>query len=303
MTSVKLIGRMDMMIKSMTGFGRGEYGEDNISFTVDVRSVNHRYSDFSIRMPRMISGLEDKVREYASSQVGRGKVDIFINYDSFGQDVQIKLDTKLTKSYIECLNSIKSEFGIKDDISLSLLTRFSDIIKVEKVEKEEDELWSILKAALERAFGALSQMKEREGERLFNDITEKLRLIDRIVDDIDENARDLVCSYKDKLHDRILELTKGIALDENRFMTEIALMADKSSVDEEIVRLRSHIIEFDRTLNSKGTVGKKLDFIIQEMNRETNTIGSKGTEIDIINNVVSLKTEIEKIREQIQNIE
>lgn len=292
-----------MMIKSMTGFGRGEYGEDNINFTVDVRSVNHRYSDFSIRMPRMVSGLEDKVREYAASQVGRGKVDIFINYDSFGQDVQIKLDSNLTKSYIECLNTIKNEFDIKDDISLSQLTRFSDIIKVEKVEKEEDELWIILKSALEKAFDTLYQMKEREGERLYKDIRYKLGIIVGLVDEIDAKARDLVYAYKDKLQERILELTKGIALDESRLMTEVALMADKSSIDEEIVRLRSHVVEFQKTMYSQGTIGKKLDFIVQEMNREVNTIGSKGTEIDIINNVVNLKTEIEKIREQIQNIE
>lgn len=291
------------MVKSMTGFGRGEYGEDNINFMVDVRSVNHRYSDFSIRMPRIISGLEDKVREYASSQVGRGKVDIFINYDSFGQDVQIKLDSNLTKSYIECLNTIKNQFDIKDDISLSLLARFSDIIKVEKVEMEEDELWKILKAALEKAFSTLTQMKEREGERLCRDIKSKLKIIAEIVDEIDAKARDLVYVYKNKLHERILELTNGVALDESRLMTEVALMADKSSIDEEIVRLRSHIVEFEKTMCSQGTIGKKLDFIVQEMNREVNTIGSKGTEVDIINNVVNLKTEIEKIREQIQNIE
>lgn len=292
-----------MMIKSMTGFGRGEYGEDNISFTVDVRTVNHRYSDFSIRMPKTVSGLEEKVREYAASKIGRGKVDIFINYDSFGQDVEIKLDTNLTRSYIDCLNAIKDEFNIKDDINLSLLTRFSDIIKVEKVEKEEDELWRILKAALEKAFEALSQMKEREGQRLFTDIKNKLRYIKEIVDEIDAKDEGLVYAYMDKLRERILELSKGIPLDESRFMTEVALMADKSSIDEETVRLRSHISEFEKTMDSRGTVGKKLDFIIQEMNREVNTIGSKGTEIDIINNVVNLKTEIEKIREQIQNIE
>jgi len=292
-----------MMAYSMTGFGRGEYTEDNYSFIVDVRSVNHRYSDFSVRLPKSLLGLEDKIREYASSQIGRGKVDIFVNYDSFGQDVDIKIDTNLTKSYINCLKVIKDEFGINDDISLSLLTRFSDIFKVEKVEKEEDEIWNILKVALKMAFEELNNMKEREGQRLAEDIKIKLHDIRDIIDEIDNKADSIVKEYMVKLKERILELTQGVALDESRLMTEIAIMADKSSIDEEIVRLRSHVAEFEKTLDSKSSIGRKLDFIVQEMNREVNTIGSKATDIDIINNVVNLKTQIEKIREQIQNIE
>lgn len=292
-----------MMANSMTGFGRGEYAEDNYSFIVDVRSVNHRYSDFSVRLPKSLLGLEDKVREYASSQIGRGKVDIFVNYDSFGQDVDIKIDTNLTKSYINCLKVIKDEFGINDDISLSLLTRFSDIFKVEKVEKEEDEIWNILKIALEKAFEELHNMKEREGYRLSEDIKIKLYDIRNIIDEIDDKADSVVEEYMAKLRERISELTQGVAVDESRLITEIAIMADKSSIDEEIVRLRSHVAEFEKTLDSQSSIGRKLDFIVQEMNREVNTIGSKATDIDIINNVVNLKTQIEKIREQIQNIE
>lgn len=291
------------MAKSMTGFGRGEYSEDNYSFTVDVRSVNHRYSDFSIRLPKSLLALEDKVREYASSQISRGKVDIFINYDSFGQDVDIKIDTNLAKSYIDGLKTIKDEFNINEDISLSLLTRFSDIFKVDKIEKEEEEIWNILKIALEKAFGALNNMKEREGQRLSEDIKLKLKDIRETVDDIDAKADSLAGEYMKKLRERIMELTQNIALDESRLMTEIAIIADKCSIDEEIVRLRSHITEFEKTLDSQSSIGRKLDFIVQEMNREANTIGSKATDIDIINNVVNLKTQIEKIREQIQNIE
>lgn len=291
------------MAKSMTGFGRGEYSEDNYSFTVDVRSVNHRYSDFSIRLPKSLLALEDKVREYASSQISRGKVDIFINYDSFGQDVDIKIDTNLAKSYIDGLKTIKDEFNINEDISLSLLTRFSDIFKVDKIEKEEEEIWNILKIALEKAFGALNNMKEREGQRLSEDIKLKLKDIRETVDDIDAKADSLAGEYMKKLRERIMELTQNIALDESRLMTEIAIIADKSSIDEEIVRLRSHVTEFEKTLDSQSAIGRKLDFIVQEMNREANTIGSKATDIDIINNVVNLKTQIEKIREQIQNIE
>jgi len=292
-----------MMANSMTGFGRGEYTEDNYSFIVDVRSVNHRYCDFSVRLPKSLLGLEDRIREYASSKISRGKVDIFVNYDSFGQDVDIKIDANLTKSYINCLKVIKDEFGINDDISLSLLTRFSDIFKIEKIEKEEDEIWRILKTALEMAFEELNNMKEREGQRLAEDIKMKLNDIKNVIDVIDNKADSFVKEYMVKLRERILELTQGVALDESRLMTEIAIMADKSSIDEEIVRLRSHVAEFEKTLDSKSSIGRKLDFIVQEMNREVNTIGSKATDIDIINNVVNLKTQIEKIREQIQNIE
>lgn len=292
-----------MMANSMTGFGRGEYTEDNYSFIVDVRSVNHRYCDFSVRLPKSLLGLEDRIREYASSQISRGKVDIFVNYDSFGQDVDIKIDANLTKSYINCLKVIKDEFGINDDISLSLLTRFSDIFKIEKIEKEEDEIWNILKTALEKAFEELRNMKEREGQRLAEDIKMKLNDIKSVIDEIDNKADSFVKEYMVKLRERILELIQGVALDESRLMTEIAIMADKSSIDEEVVRLRSHVAEFEKTLDSKTSIGRKLDFIVQEMNREVNTIGSKATDIDIINNVLNLKTQIEKIREQIQNIE
>lgn len=291
------------MAISMTGFGRGEYGEDNYYFTVDVRSVNHRYSDFTIRLPKTLLVLEDKVREYASSRISRGKVDIYINYDSFGQEADIKIDTNLVKSYIDCLTKIKDEFNINDEINLSLLTKFTDIFKVEKIEKKEEEIWNILKIALEKAFEALCEMKEREGERLSKDIKAKLDSIRKIINDIDEKYDSLLDEHIRKFRERIIELTQGITLDENRLMTEIAIIADKSSIDEEIVRLKSHIDEFEKTLCLKSAVGRKLDFLVQEMNREINTIGSKAVDICIINNVVDLKTQIEKIREQIQNLE
>lgn len=291
------------MIRSMTGYGKGEYAEDSIQFTVEVKSVNHRYSDLSIRMPKIISSLEEKVRQLASSYIGRGKVDIYISYDSFGQDVEIKLDSNLAKSYVECFNIIKNEFSIRDDISLSLLTRFQDIIKVEKVEKEEDVLWNVLKIALQDAFACFVEMREREGERLYKDICGKIRIIEDMIEDIIIVCKDTVEIYRDKLYQRIKDLTNDINLDENRLMTEVAIIADKSSIDEELVRLKSHITEFKKSMDADVTSGKKLDFIIQEMNREINTIGSKAAELSIINNVVNIKTEIEKIREQVQNIE
>jgi len=291
------------LIKSMTGFGRGEFSQGASTFSVDVRSVNHRYSDVSVRMPRAMSVLEEKVREFVTEKISRGKVDVYINYNTFGQNSQVKLDTNLAKAYVDSLNTLKEMFGIRDDINLSLLTRFPDIMSLETVEMDMDELWLILKPALEMAFNALVEMRLREGERLKNDLLDKLVNVKGFVGNIKEKSYSIVDEYKNKLYDRIKELTKDIPIDENRLLTEVAVFADKASIDEEIVRLESHLEELQKALNFKGSVGKKLDFIIQEMNREVNTIGSKITDLGILNNVINIKTEIEKIREQIQNIE
>ena len=291
------------MIKSMTGFGRGEASQDNVIFSVDIKTVNHRYSDISIRLPRMVSPLEEKIREYIGSKLNRGKIDIYINYDSFGQDTKVKLDTNLAAAYVDSLDILKQQFGIKDDISLSLLTKFPDILKLETEEKDLDFLWSILFTAIEFAVGSLVEMRSREGERLCKDMVEKLDSITATINEIKAKAPELVEVYKNKLYDKIKEMTKDIQLDENRLLTEVAIFADKSSIDEEIVRLKSHIEEFKKTLYVQGTIGKKLDFIVQEMNREVNTIGSKASDLGVVNNVIAMKTEIEKIREQVQNIE
>lgn len=296
-------GRMIDLIKSMTGFGRGEFSQGTSTFTVDVRSVNHRYCDVSVRIPRSMSVLEEKVREYVSERISRGKVDVYINYNTFGQNSQVKLDTDLAGAYVDSLNSLKEMFQIKDDISLSLLTRFPDIMSLETVEQDMEELWIILKGALEMAFDALVEMRSREGVRLKNDLLEKLVDVKSLVENIKETSLGIVDEYKNKLYDRIKELIKDIPIDENRLLTEVAVFADKSSIDEEIVRLESHIDELRKALSINGPAGKKLDFIIQEMNREVNTIGSKITDLGILNNVISIKTEIEKIREQVQNIE
>ncbi|KUO69823.1 MAG: hypothetical protein APF77_16935 [Clostridia bacterium BRH_c25] len=291
------------MIKSMTGFGRGEFSQGTSTFSVDVRSVNHRYGDISVRIPRAMSVLEEKVREFVGERISRGKVDVYINYSTFGQSSQVKLDTNLAKAYVDSLNTLKEMFTIRDDISLSLLTRFPDIMTLETVEQDMEELWLILQKALDMAFKALVEMRQREGERLKNDLLEKLVNVKGFVENIKGKSYSIVDEYRNKLYDRIKELTKDIPIDENRLITEVAIFADKSSIDEEIVRLESHMDELRKALNFNGSVGKKLDFIIQEMNREVNTIGSKITDLSILNNVISIKTEIEKIREQVQNIE
>ncbi|MFZ5352639.1 MAG: YicC/YloC family endoribonuclease [Bacillota bacterium] len=291
------------MIRSMTGFGRGEYVHENTTFSVDVRTVNHRYSDISVRMPRVISTLEEKVREYVNSKISRGKIDIYINYTSFNQNARVIVDTNLASAYVESLNMLKSQFELRDDISLSVLTRFQDILKLETVELDMDYIWSMLKEALNKAFNSLIEMREREGGRLKEDLISKLDIIAAKVELVKEKSGTMVDEYKNKLYDRIKELTRDIQLDENRLMTEVAIFADKSSVDEELVRLLSHLQEFKKALSMNGSIGKKLDFILQEMNREVNTIGSKVSDIAITGYVIDIKTEVEKIREQVQNIE
>ncbi len=287
----------------MTGYGKGEHEEDGLRFTVEIKSVNHRYNDFYIKMPRSFSSLEEKVRKLASFYISRGKVDIFINFDAFEQDVNIELDKYLAKAYMKCFNSIKEELCIEDKVTLSLITRFPDVIRVEKADKDEDVVWGVLEKALKEALESFSQMREREGKRLFSDIVSKTNIIIKMVDEIEFISKDITLVNKSKLYQRIKDLAGDVSLDENRIMTEVAIIADKSSIDEEIIRLKSHLDEFSKTINDRVSSGKKLDFIVQEMNREINTIGSKAGELDIINSVVNIKTEIEKIREQIQNIE
>lgn len=291
------------LIKSMTGFGRGEFSQGTSTFTVDVRSVNHRYCDISVRMPRSMSVLEERVREFVSEKISRGKVDIYINYSTFGQNALVKLDTNLANAYVESLNTLKEMYKLRDEISLSLLTRFQDIMILETVEQDMEELWLILKEALEIAFNALIEMRIREGSRLKKDLLEKLAIIKGFVKNLEEKSSGIVDEYKNKLYDRIKELAGDISIDENRLLAEVAIFADKTSIDEEIVRLGCHMDELGKALDCKGTIGKKLDFIIQEMNREVNTIGSKIADSEISNNVINIKTEIEKIREQVQNIE
>lgn len=291
------------MVKSMTGFGRGECTQDNMTFSVDVKSVNHRYSDISVRIPRIMSALEEKVRDFVNDKLSRGKIDIYINFDSMKQNAEVMVDSNLAAAYVNSLNTLKQQFDIRDDISLSLITRFPDILKLEAVEQDSDQLWLILKEALSLAVNSLVDMRTREGERLQKDLNGKLDSIQEIAEQIREKSYGVVDEYKNKLYERIKELTRDVQIEESRLLTEVAIFADKSSIDEEIVRLESHINEFKKAMDFKGPVGKKLDFILQEMNREVNTIGSKATDLAIVNNVINIKTEIEKVREQVQNIE
>lgn len=292
------------MIKSMTGFGRGEYRENGKEFLVEIKTVNHRYSDTFIKMPRQLTFLEDRVKDLVSKSISRGKVDIYIAYDDSGEDSRnVFLDASLAETYIKAVEQLRDNFGLKDDITTSLIARFPDVLRLEKNEEDEETLWQLLKIALEKALKLLVSMRESEGEGLKANLLERLTYIESVLKEIEKRAPEVVKEYKQKLEGRIKELLEQQTLDETRLSTEVAIFADRCSIDEEIVRLESHIKQFRETLDIELPVGRKLDFLVQEMNREINTIGSKANDLSIVKNVVEIKSEIEKLREQIQNIE
>lgn len=292
------------MIRSMTGFGRGDYQLDGREFLVEIKTVNHRYSDVFIKMPRQVGFLEDKVRELVSKAVSRGKIDVYVTFNNSGDDSKfVSFDEALAKTYIAAVEALRDKFGLKDDISVSLISKYPDVLKVEQTEEDEGKLWSILKIAVENALGSLVAMRENEGEGLKSDLLARVDYIEKILKDIRQHAPEVVSDYKARLEARIRDLMDQQSVDENRLATEVALFADRCSIDEETVRLASHLGQMRDTLSLQQPVGRKLDFLIQEMNREINTIGSKANDLSITRNVVEIKSEIEKLREQIQNIE
>lgn len=292
------------MIRSMTGFGRGKSQADGMECLVEVKTVNHRYSDVYIKIPRQISFLEDKVREVVSKSVSRGKADVFISFDDFSEESRsILIDEGLAKTYIDSVRLLRDKYDLQDDISVSLIAKFPDVLKVEKVEQDEEKMWKLLSEALNNALESLINMRQIEGEGLKDSILEKTDYIENIVKEISIRAPEVVKEYKCKLENRIKDLLEQQVVDENRMATEVAIFADRCSIDEELVRLTSHIGQLRETLKIGQSVGRKLDFLMQEMNREINTIGSKANDLNITKFVVEIKSELEKIREQIQNIE
>jgi uncharacterized protein (TIGR00255 family) len=292
------------MVKSMTGFGRGEYQENGKKINIEIKTVNHRYTDIFVKFPRMLAFLEDKVRDIISKNISRGKIDVFMTYEEFGEDSKtVVVDEALAGAYLKAINTLGSKFDLRDDITVSMLSRFPDILRVEKVEEDEGELLRIVSNAVQTALDSLLKMRIVEGAALKTSLLEKLDNVLNIVSQIEERAPSVVSDYKERLTNRLKELLEQKVVDENRIATEVAIFADRCSIDEEIVRLKSHIVQFKDTLNLEIPVGRKLDFIVQEMNREINTIGSKANDISITKCVVDVKSEIEKIREQVQNIE
>lgn len=292
------------MIKSMTGFGRCEVLKDSRKFTVELKSVNHRYLDVNIRMPKKLNFFETSIRTLLKSYADRGKVDIFITYEDLSQSqVSVKYNAALAAEYLKYLNQMAEEFSLDNDVRVSALSRYPEVFTMEECSEDEDELWNGLKEALEGAFSQFVEMRTKEGERLKEDILLKLDLLSEQIRFIEERSPQIIAEYRTKLEEKMRELLEDTQIDDNRIAAEVILFADKICTDEEVVRLKSHIQHMKETLEESNGIGRKLDFIAQEMNREANTILSKANDLDISNRAISLKTEIEKIREQIQNIE
>ena len=283
------------MIKSMTGFGRCELVRDSRKFTVEVKSVNHRYLDVNIRMPKKLNFFESSIRSLLKQYAARGKVDLFISYEDSAQNqVSLKYNEALAAEYLDCFRKMEEQFGLENDIRVSALSRYPEVITMEEQAVDEEELWSLLKETLEGAFTQFVETRITEGENLKKDLLEKLDGILEDVEAIEKRSPEIVKEYREKLEEKVQELLGDTQIDENRLATEIVLFADKICTDEELVRLRSHVLHMKATLDEESGIGRKLDFIAQEMNREANTILSKANDLDVSNHAINLKTEIEK---------
>ena len=292
------------MIKSMTGYGRCEEILNGKKISAEIKSVNHRYSDYSVKIPRTMLFLEEKIRKKASEFITRGKIDIYINIETYeGDDREVILNEALAKSYIDAAMKLRDTFNLKDDISTMSMCRFTDIFKTERKEEDEEKLWADVESVLVKALTAFTDMRKREGERIYQDLKSRVDYMKETAQIIDENAPRVVSDYRARLYDKIKETLGDMTVDESRVLTEVAIFADKVAINEETVRLASHFEEYYGILDSDEPAGRRLDFLIQEINREINTIGSKANDLFISKKVVDLKAELEKMREQIQNIE
>ena len=292
------------MLNSMTGYGRGSVQQDGRCFTVEIKSVNNRYLDINIKLPRQINALEENIRKYIVSKISRGKTDVYILQDRYSDDdVEVKVDEPLAKAYYIAYKELVEKFQLRDDITVSLLSKSPDVIQINKKDEDMEKVWETLKTAIDEALNMFVDMRQKEGLKLGNDIIDRCNIIASKISDIDKRSPEIIDEYRKKILLRVSEFLKDVAVDEARLLNEVAFFADKCSVTEELGRLNSHIIQMKENLNASEPVGRKLDFLIQEMNREINTIGSKSNDLYITNIVVDIKSELEKIREQIQNIE
>lgn len=292
------------MIKSMTGFGRAEIVEADRKVVVEMKAVNHRYCDMNIKMPKKLSFFESSIRALLKQYIQRGKIDIFISYEDYSENqVLVKYNEDVAKEYMKYLTQIADTFMIEKDVDATKLARFPDVLTLEEQTVDEDSLWKLIEKAVTQAAEAFVESREKEGEALKQDLIDKLKGMLSMVDFVEQNSKQLIDEYREKLTAKVTELLGATPIDESRIATEIVIYADKICVDEETVRLASHINNTIDILNEGGSVGRKLDFVAQEMNREANTILSKANSLEISNKAIDLKTEIEKVREQIQNIE
>ena len=292
------------MIKSMTGFGRCEAVTDECKISVEIKAVNHRYLDLSIKMPKKFNYFEAAMRTLLKDYIQRGKVDVFITYEDYTEDqVSLKYNSTLAAEYMKNFEKMAEQFGLEDDVTVSMLSRCPEVLTMEQVPEDEEHMWAMLQEVLKGAAEKIVETRLREGENLKNDLIGKLDHMLSMVDFIEERSPKILEEYRQRLGDKVRELLQNSTIDESRILTEVTVFADKICVDEETVRLRSHIEGMKKELLAGGSVGRKLDFIAQEMNRESNTILSKSNDLEISDQGILLKTEIEKVREQIQNIE
>lgn len=292
------------MIRSMTGYGRGEAVLHDRAITLELRSVNNRYLDCAVKLPRLYVFAEEGIKAQIQENVGRGKVDVFLTIDSSAADqVAVTLNKPVADGYYKALTEMRNAYSLRDDISVSLLASFPDVFLVEKEQGDAEEIAGDIALVLTQALQDFNAMREREGEKLAQDIRAKAQRISTLLEQVEARSPETVTQYREKLRQRMEEVLSGTQIEESRILAEAAIYADKVSVDEETVRLRSHLSQLDEMLRQGGAIGRKLDFLVQEFNREANTIGSKCSDVTLARVVVELKGEIEKIREQIQNIE
>ena len=292
------------MIKSMTGYGKSEQTIDSLNVTVEIKSVNHRYFEFSARVPREYGFLEEKLKKYCNSLITRGKVECYVSVEDLEErEMEVNVNETLAAGYVKALKELSERFGLKDDISAVTLSRYPDDITLHKASEDEERIWNAVKTVAETAVSKFIEMRETEGSKLRGDILSRADYIIECVEFIEGRSPETVREYNEKLKQRMKELLGDAAVDEQRLLNEAAIYADKIAVDEETVRLRSHISQLREFMNSSEAIGRKLDFLVQEINREANTIGSKAQDVDIAKKVIAIKAEVEKIREQVQNIE
>lgn len=292
------------MIKSMTGYGRAEYADEDLKIAVEIKSVNNRYLDIGIKMPRQLGMLEAGIRAELKKYISRGKVDVYITYEDLKEaNMQVKYNSKIAGEYLKYLRQMAQEYGLDNDIRVSTLSKYPDVLTMEEEPMDPVQLWDRLRAVVDEAAENFREARVREGEFLRNDLIGKLNEMQEHVDFITERSPQIVAAYRQRLYDKVKELIGDAVIDDSRIVQEVTIYADKVCVDEELVRLQSHIKATREALDGSEGVGRKLDFIAQEMNRESNTILSKSDNLEVSDRAIELKTTVEKVREQIQNIE
>lgn len=292
------------MIKSMTGFGRVQETVDGMNITVELRSVNHRYFEFTAKVPRTYGFLEEKLKTFTNTLVARGKVECYVAVEQLEEsETTVSVNTSLAKGYVDALRQLSEKFGLTADISAGALSRYPDVLVLQKTAADEDRIWNAARTVTEKAVRRFIEMRETEGTKLKADILSRADTILEHVAFVEERSPQTVKEYNEKLKQRMEELLGSTQVDEQRLLTEAAIFADKIAVDEETVRLRSHISQLRTFMEADEPIGRKLDFLVQEINREANTIGSKAQDVEIAKRVIAIKAEVEKIREQVQNIE